>query len=76
MTPESGVRILAGTFVLLSLALGVRESPFFVSANFLWVTVFVGANLFQSGFTRFCPAEMILRKLGLRDAASRPQPLA
>jgi DUF2892 family protein len=68
MTPERGVRILAGTFVLLSLALGASQSPIFVSPHFLWVTLFVGANLFQSGFTGFCPAELILRKIGLRDA--------
>lgn len=68
MTAERGVRILAGTFVLLSLALGVHGSPLFVNANFLWFTVFVGANLLQSGFTGFCPAELILRKMGLRRA--------
>ncbi len=73
MTPERGVRILAGTFVLLSLALGVPQSPLFVSPHFLWVTLFVGANLFQSGFTGFCPAELILRKVGLQEAR-RPQP--
>lgn len=71
MTPERGVRIMAGTFVLLSLALGVSASPLFVSAKFLWLTVFVGANLLQSGFTGFCPAELILRKAGLQDARSR-----
>ncbi|HZZ83800.1 MAG TPA: DUF2892 domain-containing protein [Anaeromyxobacteraceae bacterium] len=65
MTVERSVRILAGSFVLLSLALGVRESPLFVNANFLWFTVFVGANLLQSGFTRFCPAEIVFRKLGV-----------
>lgn len=75
MTAERGVRILAGTFVLLSLALGVRESPLFVNVNFLWFTVFVGANLLQSGFTGFCPAELILRKLGLR-AAGEGRPVA
>jgi hypothetical protein len=68
MTAERGVRILAGTFVLVSLLLGVEGSPIFVNANWLWLTVFVGANLFQSGFTGFCPAEMIMRKAGLRDA--------
>jgi hypothetical protein len=51
--------------VLLSLALGVQASPAFVNANFLWFTVFVGANLFQSGFTGFCPLELILRKMGV-----------
>jgi len=68
MTTERLVRIFAGIFVLLSLALGVAASPLFVSANFLWFTAFVGANLLQSGFTRFCPLEMILRRLGVRSA--------
>lgn len=68
MTTERLVRIFAGTFVLLSLALGVQASPLFVNANFLWFTAFVGANLLQSGFTRFCPLEMILRRLGVRSA--------
>jgi len=62
------VRIFAGAFVLLSLALGAPASPFFVNANWLWFTVFVGANLFQSGFTRFCPLEIILKRLGVRAA--------
>lgn len=61
------VRIFAGAFVLISLALGVEASPLFVNANFLWFTVFVGANLFQSGFTGLCPLENILRKLGVQD---------
>ncbi len=61
------VRIFAGAFVLISLALGVEGSPLFVNKNFLWFTVFVGANLFQSGFTGLCPLENILRKLGVRD---------
>jgi hypothetical protein len=59
------VRIFAGTFVLISLALGVSVSPLFVSANWLWFTAFVGANLLQSGFTQFCLLEIILRKLGV-----------
>ena len=62
------VRIFAGAFVLLSLALGARASPLFVNANWLWFTVFVGANLFQSGFTRFCPLEIVLKRLGVRAA--------
>ena len=65
MNTERLVRIFAGLFVLLSLALGVHGSPLFVNANFLWFTAFVGANLFQSGFTRFCPLEMILRRMGV-----------
>lgn len=75
MTPERGVRIMAGILVLLSLALGAPASPLFVNVHFLWLTVFVGANLFQSGFTGFCPAELILRKAGLQDAR-QPAPHA
>jgi len=69
MTTERIVRIVAGTFVLLSLGLGVPGSPIFVNQNFLWFTAFVGANLLQSGFTCFCPLETILRKLGVKSAA-------
>ena len=63
MTTERLVRIFAGAFVLASLGLGI-----WVNQNFFWFTAFVGANLLQSGFTRFCPLEMILRKLGVRSA--------
>ncbi|HAT1880063.1 TPA: DUF2892 domain-containing protein [Legionella pneumophila] len=62
MTIERIIRVVAGAFVLISLALGVSTSPVFISAHFLWFTVFVGANLFQSGFTGFCPLEMTLKK--------------
>ena len=68
MNTNRMVRIFAGAFVLLSLALGVPASPLFVSANWLWFTVFVGANLFQSGFTRFCPLEIVLKRLGAPEA--------
>jgi hypothetical protein len=61
------VRMFAGIFVLVSLALGVPESPLFISKYFLWVTVFVGANLLQSSFTKFCPLEMMLKKAGVRQ---------
>lgn len=67
MTVNRMVRIIAGAFVLLSLALGAPASPFFVSSYWLWFTAFVGANLFQSGFTRFCPMDNILKKIGLSD---------
>ncbi len=69
MTIESIVRIVAGSFVLLSLALAVPASPIFVSQNFLWFTAFVGANLFQSGFSGFCPLVIVLKKLGVPAAA-------
>jgi len=69
MTVERLIRIFAGSFVLISLALGVKESPLFVHAYFLWFTAFVGANLLQSGFTQFCPLEIALKKLGVKQAA-------
>lgn len=61
MTADRGVRVVAGIFVLLSLALGWWVSPYF-----LLFTAFVGINLIQSAFTGFCPAEMLLRRCGLR----------
>ena len=67
MTTECIVRIVAGLFILLSLSLGVESSPLFQNVNWLWFTAFVGANLFQSGFTQFCPLEMILKKLGVKE---------
>ena len=67
MTTERYVRIFAGFFVLVSLALGVEASPVFHNQNWLWFTAFVGVNLFQSGFTRLCPLESILRKLGVKS---------
>ncbi|HTT71644.1 MAG TPA: DUF2892 domain-containing protein [Anaeromyxobacteraceae bacterium] len=69
MTTERYVRIFAGLFVLVSLAFGVEGSPLFVSRWFLAFTAFVGANLLQSGITRFCPLEEILRAAGVRSAA-------
>jgi hypothetical protein len=68
MTTERLVRIFAGAFVLISLVFGVEASPLFVSRHFLWLTLFVGANLFQSGFTRICPLESILRRFGVKSA--------
>jgi hypothetical protein len=52
---------------MLSLALGVEGSPLFVSKWFLAFTAFIGANLFQSGFTGFCPPSFLLRKLGFKE---------
>jgi hypothetical protein len=69
MTTWQTVRILAGTFILLSLALGIPGSPIFVSSWWLAFTAFVGVNLLQSGFTRWCLMESILRKLGLQPGA-------
>jgi hypothetical protein len=66
MNTNRMVRSFAGAFVLVSLGLGAPASPLFMSANWLWFTVFVGANLLQSGFTQFCPLEKILLRLGAR----------
>ena len=70
MNTERLIRVFAGAFILLSLALGVEASPIFASQYFLWFTAFVGANLFQSGFTCFCPLEKILLKLGVPASAN------
>ncbi|MGE5384444.1 MAG: DUF2892 domain-containing protein [Betaproteobacteria bacterium] len=66
MNVERLVRIMAGSFILISLALGVEGSPIFISKWWLAFTAFVGLNLLQSGFTRFCPAERIMLRLGAK----------
>lgn len=58
MSVEHAVEAFAGFMVLLSVAL-----TYFVRPGFVWLTVFVGANLFQQAFTGFCPAAIVLRKL-------------
>ncbi len=65
MTIERMLRLIAGGFVLLSLALGYWVSPYF----FLF-TAFVGLNLLQSGFTNWCPMMTLLSRLGLKSSAS------
>jgi len=69
MTSWQLTRVVAGTFILLSLAFGVPGSPLFVSPWWLAFTAFVGVNLLQSGITRWCLMERILRRLGLRAEA-------
>ncbi|BBB64618.1 sulfurtransferase [Undibacterium sp. YM2] len=66
MTSWQIVRIVAGCFILLSLALGMPGSPLFVDQWWLAFTAFVGVNLLQSGITKWCLMESILRKLGVR----------
>lgn len=66
MTSWNLVRIIAGLLILLSLALGVSESPLFVSKYWLYFTAFIGINLLQSGMTNWCLMESIMRKLGVR----------
>ena len=60
------VRLVAGIFILLSLALGIPGSPIFVSQWWLAFTAFVGVNLLQSALTRWCLMESILRKVGIK----------
>ena len=66
MTIERALRLIAGAFVALSVLLGI-----YVDNRFLWFTLFVGLNLFQSAFTDWCPMMAILRKGGLKRRASR-----
>lgn len=65
MTVERALRLIAGTFVLLSLALGTWVNP-----KWYWFTAFVGLNLLQSGFTNWCPMMSILKVAGLRCESS------
>ena len=69
MTVERYIRIFAGLFILVSLALGVEGSPLFLSHWWLAFTAFVGANLFQFGFSNWGPLGMILKKLGVPERA-------
>ena len=69
MTSWQLVRLIAGTFILLSLALGIPGSPIFVSQWFLAFTAFVGLNLLQSALTKWCLMENIMRSLGARPGA-------
>ena len=65
MTIDRAVLAFAGVMVLISVVLTAYVSPLFI-----WFTVFIGLNMFQSAFTGLCPAAMIFRKLGLRDCAT------
>ena len=62
MIMEQYIRAIAGTFVLLSVMLGVLHHPYW-----LFFTAFVGVNLLQSAFTKWCPMETLLHKLGVAD---------
>ena len=68
MNAERVIRIFAGFMIMLSLALGLDVSPIFVSQYFLFLTAFVGLNLFQSGFTKICPLNNILGKFGIKGS--------
>ena len=65
MTIENGIRVMAGTMILVSVAL-----VHFVSPWWLLFTAFIGLNLIQSAFTGFCPPSILLRKLGFKEGAT------
>lgn len=67
MTVDDVIHAVAGFFIILSLALGVEASPIYMSKYWLWFTAFVGANLLQYGFSKFCPMGTILRAFGIPD---------
>ena len=69
MIVNDWIHAIAGTFILLSLLLGVdfAGNLLFVSRYWLFFTAFVGANLLQFGFTKSCPLTLILKKLGVPD---------
>lgn len=69
MTAEKAIRVLAGAMVLTSLVLAHYVSP-----KWLLLTAFVGLNLIQSAFTGFCPAEIVLTKLGITRGGCCAQP--
>jgi len=67
MTVTDWIHTIAGTFILVSLALGLPLSPVFHSKYWLLLTAFVGLNLFQYGITKFCPMASILKRLGVPE---------
>ena len=69
MTSWQLVRLVAGTFILLSLAFGIPGSPIFLSPWWLAFTAFVGVNLPQSAVTKWCLMEAIMRRCGARPGA-------
>lgn len=64
MNVDRIVHLVAGTMVLLSIALAHYANP-----NWIWLGVFVGANLLQSGFTNFCPLAFVLKRTGVKDGS-------
>lgn len=71
MSIENIVRIVAGFFVMLSLALAhFMGQADLTQISWMWFTAFVGLNLFQSGFTNFCPLVSILKKMGFKEGGT------
>ena len=70
MTTDRIVRIVAGSFIIISVQLyhSQNTGSIFDGVNWLWFTLFVGVNLFQSGFSRWCLMESILKKFGVKTA--------
>ncbi len=62
MSLNEALRMIAGVFILISLALAVYVHP-----NWLWFTAFIGLNLLQSAFTRWCPMITVLRRLRFQE---------
>ncbi|MFS8037723.1 DUF2892 domain-containing protein [Xanthobacter sp. AM11] len=65
MSVDRAVMLFAGFMVLLSLALGIYASPYW-----LWLTAFVGVNLMQASVTGFCPAAIVFKMLGLKPGVA------
>ncbi len=70
MSVERIVLAFAGFMIMLSLALGMSNSPIFHHPYWLYFTAFIGLNLFQSAFTGFCPLATILKKMGKQPGAA------
>lgn len=67
MIVSDWIHVIAGLFVLISLSLGIETSPVFHSKYWLFFTAFVGLNLFQFGFSKFCPLGYILKRFGVPE---------
>lgn len=67
MIVSDWIHVMAGSFILISLLFGIEASPVFHSKYWLFFTAFVGLNLFQFGFSKFCPMELLLKKLGIPE---------
>jgi hypothetical protein len=71
MTIERIMRIMAGSMILLSLALAHFTGQIdLTKLSWLWFTTFIGLNLLQSGFTGFCPPEFLLKRMGFKEGGS------
>lgn len=68
MTIERGLRLIAGTVIMLSLLLAWLHSPYWTA-----LTAFAGLNLFQSAFTNWCPMVWLLRHMGMRSCVAQPR---